>query len=414
MLILTCFIILKYWWHKYRWLSAILVVVILLLFFLINKINNYYNNINKDIIEEWVNLEDFSNKLDMNKEWKLQSYPMISILSDIDGEIQTINIVTWDIVQQYDILMQIKNRDLLSFDYYDVWENIEDMYKEYDEIEKQYNEFKMENWNKIKWLEYELFDKNNALIHAIEFNDKESIKILEKEIDNLSTEYKKLKIQQDELESMINSLDNEIKIILNKSDKYYYELEKQIPRSPLKWVISNIYVWEWDEVKNWDILVSIINNNYTPEISVNLDFNEYLLTKELTWVTIIIENENWWNFLYNWEIYTRSPILNEEEKYAVTIKILWEVSDLILSDKNTKITVSFVIDSDFLWIPSNCFKKIWNTNWILTLREWNIIQEKEVWIKSKWNLWNNVENFVLYSLENKREKYWIELLCYIE
>jgi hypothetical protein len=35
-------------------------------------------------------------------------------------------------------------------------------------------------------------------------------------------------------------------------------------------------------VKNGDELISVINNNFTPEISLSLDFDEYLLTKDLT------------------------------------------------------------------------------------------------------------------------------------
>jgi hypothetical protein len=44
----------------------------------------------------------------------------------------------------------------------------------------------------------------------------------------------------------------------------------------------------------------VINNNFTPEISLSLDFDEYLLTKDLTWVDIVIENENWWDLEYEW------------------------------------------------------------------------------------------------------------------
>jgi len=139
-----------------------------------------------------------------------------------------------------------------------------------------------------------------------------------------------------------------------------------------------------------------------------LDFNEYLLTKNLDKVIIILENENWWNFNYEWEIYTRSPIINEEWKYTVTIKIIDDVSDLILWDDNSNISVLFTVDSTSQRIPYRCFKNISDNNWILTLRDWDIVIDKELWIKYKWNWWINIDKLALFWLEKKEEKDWIE------
>lgn len=409
MLIFTCIVILKHRWWKYRWLSAILVVMILLLLiFWIKKIYKYIDNRNNIIsTQEWVNTLDFSNTLEITKTWKLESYPEVTILSDINGEILSINVVTWDIVNEYDILMQIKDIDWISSDYDDVDEMINVMNENYLDLEKEYKEFQLEYWDKIKNLEKQLYNNQNALVQAMELNDKEWMEILEKEINDVSLELKTLKLQKENLENWVTDLKSQIQLVRNESDKYYYKQEKQTPRAPFKWIIWNIYVWEWESVKNWDLLLSVINNNYTPEISVSLDFNEYILTKNLTWVSIINENKYWWDYEYKWEIYTRSPILNDEWKYTVTIKTdNW--IDLILSDDNSKISVIFTIYSTWEWIPDNCFKKIWNNKWVLTLRDWNIIIDKEVSIKSKWNWWNNIE-LKLYSLENEEEKDGIQL-----
>ncbi len=410
MLIFTCIVILKYWGGKYRWLSAFLVVMILLLLiFLIRKVCIFFEGKNNKT-EEWIDIQEFSTTLKMDKVWKLQSYPEIIILSDIDGEILSLNVGIWDIVEEYQILMQIENDNPINSDYDEVWEMIQTMYENYDEIEKQYKEFQSEYWDKIKNLEKQLFDDKNALIKAIEFKDTESRKILEDEIEKISEEYKNLKTQQDDLKNKLNNLDSEAKLVLNENDKYYYEMEKQTPRAPFSWVIWNIYVNEWEVVKNWDKLITIINNNFTPEILINLDFDEYLLTKDLTWVSITIENENRWDLYYDWEIYSRSPILNDEWKYTITVKIIDEhVPDLILNDDNSQITVIFTIDSTSKWIPTRCFQKIWKDSWILTLRDGEIITWKEVWIKNKWENWINIDNLALFWLEKEEEKDWIEL-----
>ncbi len=419
MLIFACIMILKYWWKKYRWLSAILVVFILfLLFFLVKRIIRFVNDRNIQT-EEWINIQEFSTTLKMEKLWKLNSYPEVVLLSEIDGEIMSLNVSTWDLVDEYQILMQIKNANWIDWDY-NVWEIIENIYDDYDDVEKEYKEFQLEFWDRIKELETQLYNDQNTLIHAMEFNDKETRKILEKEIEKISEEYNDLKSQQEYLKSRLNSLESEAQFALNKNDRYYYESEKQTPRAPFNWVIGWVYVNEWEVVKNGDELISVINNNFTPEISLSLDFDEYLLTKDLTWVDIVIENENWWDLEYEWEIYTRSPILNDEWKYTMTVKIIDEnVPDLILNDENSVIKVVFPVNSESQWIPSRCFKRIWKNNWVLVLRDWLDVSDEKVNIKSKWENWINVDIFSLYSLEKDEQKdgidwYIIEVLCEIE
>ncbi len=419
MLIFACIMILKYWWKKYRWLSAVLVVFILfLLFFLVKRIIRFVNDRNIQT-EEWINIQEFSTTLKMEKLWKLNSYPEVVLLSEIDGEIMSLNVSTWDLVDEYQILMQIKNANWIDWDY-NVWEIIENIYDDYDDVEKEYKEFQLEFWDRIKELETQLYNDQNTLIHAMEFNDKETRKILEKEIEKISEEYNDLKSQQEYLKSRLNSLESEAQFALNKNDRYYYESEKQTPRAPFNWVIGWVYVNEWEVVKNGDELISVINNNFTPEISLSLDFDEYLLTKDLTWVDIVIENENWWDLEYEWEIYTRSPILNDEWKYTMTVKIIDEnVPDLILNDENSVIKVVFRVNSESEWVPSRCFKRVWKNNWVLVLRDWLDVSDEKVNIKSKWENWINVDIFSLYSLEKDEQKdgidwYIIEVLCEIE
>lgn len=411
-MLITCILIRKFRWKKYKWLSiGLVVVILLLLIFLIRKVCIYIQD-RKNVkeTEEWIDIQSFSNVLEMTKIWKIQSYPEVTLLSDIDGEILSLNVNIWDIVEEYQILMQIENVDPIDSDYDEVVEMVWTMYQNYDELEKQYKEFQNQYWEKINQLEKQLYNHQNSLIKAMELKDMEGRKILEDEIEKISEEYRTLKAQQDDMENRLNNLDSEAKLVLNESDKYYYEAEKQTPRAPFDWVIWNIYVNEWESVKNWDKIITIINNNFTPEISVSLDFDEYLLTKDLTWVDIVIENENRWDLYYEWEIYSRSPILNDEWKYSITVKILDEnVPDLILNDDNSKITVIFTIDSISEWIPIRCFQKIWKDNWIITLRDGEVITWKKVWIKNKWEDWINIDNLALFWLEKEEEKDGIDL-----
>ncbi len=423
MLILTCILVLKNWLKKYKWISAVLIIVVLLsLIFFVNKIYNYFENKNENIIEKWINISDFPTILEIDKEWKLLSYPEITILSEIDWELISLNVNEWDIVEERDILMQIWNEEdseetIDKLDRQILWKYSE-LYKNMDE----YSEFQVQYWQEISDLERELLENNTALQIATDTNDTKTINQMKNEIQELNQRLTILKRERDNLKNSISDIENEINSANMESVNLYYEFDKQTPRATIPWIIWNIYVQEWDEIKNWDKLCTIIDNTYSPEIAVWLDFNEYVLTQDLTWVLVITENENRWNSYYEWEIYTRSPKINEDWEYIVTVRILEEVSDLILSDKNTKITVVFTKDFPTIWIPENCFSEISINSWNLTLRDGDLIQEKEIWIKYKWNNWINIDNLALFWLENEEEKdgmnlyIWknIEVLCKLE
>ncbi len=390
-------------WKNYKSIGifCIIFVVFLVIFIIWNV---FWKDKNKIQTEERVNISDFPTTLEIDKEWKLLSYPEVTILSETDWELVSLNVREWDIVEERDILMQIWNEENSeeTIDKLDrqIWRKYAEFYENMD----QYNEFQIQYWQEISDLEKELFDDNAALQIATDTNDTKTINKMKNEIQELNQRLTILKRERDNLKSNVSYIENEINSANKESINLYYEFDKQTPRATIPWIIWNIYVQEWDEIKNWDKLCTIIDNTYSPEIAVWLDFNEYVLTQDLTWVMIITENENRWNSYYEWEIYTRSPKINENWEYILIVRILEEVSDLILSDKNTKITVVFTKDYPTIWIPENCFIEISNNTWNLTLRDGEIITWMKVWIKNKWNNWINIDNLALYSLENKEKK----------
>ncbi len=410
------------WWRNYK--SIGIFCIIFILFLVCFTIWNILQNNKKQEIkkEEWINISEFSNTLEIQKTWKLLSYPEITVLSETDWEIISLNVSEGDIVEQRDILMQIWNE-------YDNKETIDKLdkqisqkYIEFYENMDEYNEFELKHWLEISDLEKTILESNVILQIATDTNDSKTINEMQNKIYETSQKLKLLKNERDNLKNKITNLENEINSVNKESLNLYYEFDKQTPRASIQWVVWNIYVQEWDKIKNWDKLCTIIDNIHSPEISVWLDFDEYVLTQDLTWVIIITENENRWNSYYEWEIYTRNPKINDEWEYILTVRILEEVSDLILSDENTKITVVFNKDFPTIWIPENCFTKISKDNWILTLRDGEIITQKEIWIKNKWNNWININSLWLYSLENEEKKdemnlhTWenFEVLCNLE
>ena len=395
--------IFKVRWKNYRSIGIFCIIfVVFLVCFIIWNI--FWNNKKQKITEEWIDISDFPTTLEIDKEWKLLSYPEVTVLSETDWELVSLNVNEWDIVEERDILMQIWNEEDSeeTIDKLDkqIWRKYAEFYENMD----QYNEFQIQYWQEISDLEKELFDDNAALQIATDTNDTKTIDKMKNKIQELNQKLTILKRERDNLKNSVSNIENEINSANKESLNLYYEFDKQTPRATIPWIIWNIYVQEWDEIKNWDKLCTIIDNTYSPEIAVWLDFNEYVLTQDLTWVLIITENENRWNSYYEWEIYTRSPKINENWEYVLTVRILEEVSDLILSDKNTKITVVFTKDFPTIRIPENCFTKISKNTWNLTLRDGEIITWKEIWIKNKWDNWINVDNLVLFWLENEEEK----------
>ena len=399
-------------WRNYKNIGIFCIVFILFLIYFI--VRNTIWKIKKDEkTEEWINISEFPTTLEIDREWKLLSYPEVVVLAETDWQIMNLNVSQWDIVQEWDILMQIWEEDWID-ENTDIDTRIWRKFAEYYQMKDEYDQFESDFWEEISLLEKDINDDNVAFSIAVDTQDEITIENIQEEIQNLDERLKILKEKRNYLKSEVSRLESEILLENQENIEYYYELDKKSPRAPIQWVVSEIYINEWDEVENGDELLKIIDNMYSPEIAVWLSFNEYVLTQNLTWVIITTENENRWDSYYEWEIYTRSPKINEDWEYTLTVRILDEVSDLILNDKNTKITVNFIKDYPTILIPKNCFIEILKNNWKLTLRDGEMIIEKEVWIKNKWTNWINVDNLELSSLENEEKKDGIEkreILC---
>ena len=399
-------------WKNYKNIGIFCIVfIVFLISFIIRNI--FQNNKKQENKEEWIDISEFPSTLQIDKEWKLLSYPEVTVLAETDWELVNLNISEWDIVEEWDILMQIwdENWEVIDTDIdVQLWRQ----FAEYYEKKNEYDQFELEFWWEISNLEKELINSNALLSIAIDTENEKNKKNIQEKMKNISEELNLLKNQREKLKSEVTRLDNKILLDNQENIEYLYEMDKYSPRATIPWIVWNIYVHEWDEIKNWDKLCTIIDNTYSPEISVWLNFNEYVLTQDLTWVMIITENENRWNSYYEWEIYTRSPKVNDDWEYILTVRIIEEVSDLILNDKNTKITVIFTKDFPTIWIPKNCFTELWKNNWVLTLRDGEVITWKQVWIKNKWNEWINIDNLALFWLEKEEKKDGIdsyEILC---
>ena len=399
----------KNWIKEHKILSITFTVIFFIILWIIWAIIYFILENNNKIQTERVDISEFSSTLEMKKEWKVVWYPEIEIISNIDWEVLSLDVSEWDIVEEWQILMQIWDPESGEIPDMDIDAQIWQKYARAYEKEKEYNGFQTLYWEEISMLENKIIQDNKALNAAIEMGDENTKTILQNEIQGTNERLKMLKSERDAIKSEIIDIENDLQIANKESIQYYYEQENHTPRATIPWIIWNVYVKEWDEVKIWDKLATIVDNSFSSEVAVWLDFHEYLLTKDLSNVSIIAENENWWDLYYDGEIYSRSPILNDEWNYTVIIRFLEEVRDLVLDDENTKITVVFPVESDSQRIPYRCFTWLSSNSWTLILRDGEMITSKEVWIKSKRNDWINVD--VLTSDYLEKEKNKDKVLC---
>lgn len=394
---------------EHKILNITFIVIFFIILWIIWAIIYFTIENNNQIQTERVDISEFSSTLEMKKEWKVVWYPEIEIIANTDWEVLSLDVSEWDIVEEWQILMQIwdsENTENLDVDIdAQIWQKYVRVY----EKEKEYDRFQTLYWEEISMLENKIIQDNKALTTAIEMGDESAKTILQNEIQETNEKLKMLKSERDVIKSEIIDIENDLQIANKESIQYYYEQENHTPRATISWIIWNIYVKEWDCVKIWDKIATIVDNSFSSEIAVWLDFHEYLLTKDLSEVSIIAENENRWDLYYNGEIYSRSPILNEEWTYTVIIRFLEDVWDLVLNDENTKITVIFPVESKSMRIPERCFTWLSNNTWTLLLREGEVIIWKEVWIKDKWNDWINLD--VLTSDYLEKEKNKNKILC---
>ena len=399
---------------EHKKLSIIFTITFFLVIWVIWVIAYFIYKNKNQIQTERIDISEFSSTLEMKKEWKVLSYPEIEIIANTDWEVLSLDVSEWDIVEEWQILMQIWDPESGENPDVDIDAQLWKKYVTYYEKEKEYNEFQSLYWEEISALENQIIDDNRALNAAIEIGDEETKTILQKEIQYINQQLKVLKDQRDAIKYEIRNIENEIQISSEESLDFYYEQENHTPRATIQWIIWNIYVKEWDKVEIWDKLATIVDNSFSSEVAVWLDFKEYLLTKDLSEVSIIAENENRWDLYYDGEIYSRSPILNDEWTYTVIIRFLEDVWDLVLNDENTKITVIFPVESDSMRLPERCFTWLSKNSWTLISRSWEVITSKEIWIKNRWEDRVNIDNFTPLSLEKEDKKDEIKLLCNLD
>ena len=369
--------ILKKFDKKIRIYTALtlLITVILVRLFVIQ--NYHKDDIDQSITEKQrTSVTRFSNVIHMVKECNLLPYPEITILSDVDWKVSSLNISEWEYIKKWKILMQINNdSNEYTEKLNDVQLSIDELQIEYENMKSEYDQSDLIYSQQIEELNNEISYTEDLLAESVFQYDGEWQQIRENKIEEIENQIANIQVEQwikhQDFIVKINRIENEIISKRNEYETYYNKINQLTPRATIDWTVWEIYISQWDLIHNGDLLLTIIKSDEDPKFSVELDFDEYILTQNLSEVIVVLNLENEWQYSiqqYSWTIFTRNPAINENNKYEVTVQIP-DFSWTNIRDVDS-MSIIFPIESKWLRINESCINYSWNNSAFINLYDW--------------------------------------------
>lgn len=364
--------ILKKFDKKIRIYTALtlLITVILVRLFVIQ--NYHKDDIDQSITgKQRTSVTRFSNVIHMVKECNLLPYPEITILSDVDWKVSSLNISEWEYIKKWKILMQINNdSNEYTEKLNDVQLSIDELQIEYENMKSEYDQSDLIYSQQIEELNNEISYTEDLLAESVFQYDGEWQEIRENKIEEIENQIANIQVEQwikhQDFIVKINRIENEIISKRNEYETYYNKINQLTPRATIDWTVWEIYISQWDLIHNGDLLLTIIKSDEDPKFSVELDFDEYILTQNLSEVIVVLNLENEWQ--YSWTIFTRNPAINENNKYEVTVQIP-DFSWTNIRDVDS-MSIIFPIESKWLRINESCINYSWNNSAFINLYDW--------------------------------------------
>lgn len=203
--------------------------------------------------------------------------------------------------------------------------------------------------------------------------------------DSLSNLELSIKTAKSNLENAKKTKEVTIKSLQNSIDDAYIsylsatkEYSKLSVKSPIDWIIWDIFIDKWQEVWNWVSLFSITNKS-SKEIEVSFSKDELEFIEE--WKEVVIETQD---KSYSWTIYSISNSADNNLNYKTVIyftkdlNLLWDIVNI-----NIPIKVENVI------IPVNIVNVSSDSNWFINILAWESFDQKQIKLWKVW--WDNIE-----------------------
>lgn len=221
----------------------------------------------------------------------------------------------------------------------------------------------------------EIFIKNYSLwadssqntLSKIESSTTDTLKSLELQIKQTE---ETLSIAKKTKDITLKWLENSIRDAEISYDVSAKDYAKLTITSPIDWVISDIFVDEWQDVSPQTQILTIISDNAS---EVELSFKENELSYIKVWDEAFIKLAD---KTLTWSIYSISSVSDDSLNY----KVLAVFSDKI-QNLGWVVNVSIPVKTDSILLPIKYVKLVWTNKWVINLFDnWKILK-KEV------NLW---------------------------
>jgi len=284
---------------------------------------------------------------------------------EVDNIVEKINYFQWKLERWNKDFIEFKNKALKFLDTYK--KSIEVVLKKIDNIKKEEKILKNniesndKKWNISK-------DKININFEKNKKEIENNLKVLE---NNLST----LKKDKDlKLKTILNSIDS-WKITKKEAILEYNKLNI---KSPINWIIKNIFVNKWQQVSPWTKIFTVINNwksqikiyfnkeelKYLKKLmKVFIDYNWKKIDAKLLSFSDIADN----NLKYSWIVVFKKDDLNFGEILKIKIPIKENI-------KLIPIDLVRLTSENWIWKINILDKK--NNSKLIKVKIWKIIDNK--------------------------------------
>ncbi|MDR2540329.1 MAG: HlyD family secretion protein [Candidatus Peribacteria bacterium] len=164
----------------------------------------------------------------------------------------------------------------------------------------------------------------------------QTLETTENTLEQAKLDYELLKSTKS---SQLSDLEHTLQSARKEYENAYTTYNKLTIRTPQAGTVKEIFISENDSIWEGNPLFSLIPEKANPTVEVQVNFEEYLTTLEITGVQLHGQVEKS-------EISSRSPIANASGMYTLTIP-----NPNQLPNTSTYIEVEFSLSTEFLYLP---------------------------------------------------------------
>ena len=234
----------------------------------------------------------------------------------------------------------------------------------------------LEKTKNISWTDLQTAYKNNKLNYEkAQIETTKNIRNLEISLKNAKLVYKSAKQVRD---VTLRKMNNAIKLSKNTRAWASKEYAKLGLKSSIFWVVTDIFVDEWQDVNVWSPIAKISN---LKEIEAEIWLSKNELTFVKVWQKVVV-NYSWKQVLG--KIKSISPVADNNLTYKTTIEFSQKFKTI-----GWLVEVQIPVKINQTLIPLNIVEVTWEGKWVLQILSWSTLWEYAIDLWKVW--WDKIE-----------------------